>query len=109
MPSTMASRFITLNVLKLRSIAKLFRTRLGDPHRAEGLFIHLKSGFNRANPGDSVEFEFERLAIFDEICLVHHTNFIETIAKGVQTGIIDGVSDLRDESDREGMRIVIDL
>jgi len=35
--------------------------------------------------------------------------FIETIAKCVQAGQIDGVSDLRDESDREGMRIVVDI
>ncbi len=39
---------------------------------------------------------------------VNKTTFIETIAKCVQAGQIDGVSDLRDESDREGMRIVID-
>jgi len=41
--------------------------------------------------------------------MVNKTNLIETIAKGVQTGVIDGVSDLRDESDRDGMRIVVDL
>ncbi|MDO5115853.1 MAG: DNA gyrase subunit A [Synergistaceae bacterium] len=41
--------------------------------------------------------------------MVNKTNFIETIAKGVQTGIIDGISDLRDESDRTGMRIVVEL
>lgn len=41
--------------------------------------------------------------------MVNKTNFIETIARCVQTGMIDGVSDLRDESDREGMRIVIEL
>ncbi len=41
--------------------------------------------------------------------MVNKTNLIETIAKCVQTGTIDGVADLRDESDREGMRIVVDL
>ena len=41
--------------------------------------------------------------------MVNKTNFIETIAKGAQTGIIDGISDLRDESDRNGMRIVVEL
>ena len=40
---------------------------------------------------------------------VNKTTFIETIAKSVQAGQIDGISDLRDESDREGMRIVIDI
>lgn len=41
--------------------------------------------------------------------MVNKTNFIETIAKCVQSGMIDGVSDLRDESDRNGMRIVVEL
>lgn len=41
--------------------------------------------------------------------MVNKTNFIETIAKCVQTGLITGVSDLRDESDRNGMRIVVEM
>ena len=41
--------------------------------------------------------------------MVNKTNFIETVAKYATTGMIDGVSDLRDESDREGMRIVVEL
>ncbi|MDO4987587.1 MAG: DNA gyrase subunit A [Synergistes sp.] len=41
--------------------------------------------------------------------MVNKTNLIETIAKGAQTGMIDGIADLRDESDRKGMRIVVEL
>lgn len=41
--------------------------------------------------------------------MVNKTNFIETIAKCVQTGMITGVSDLRDESDRNGMRVVVEM
>ena len=41
--------------------------------------------------------------------MVNKTNLIETIAKCAQNGTIDGITDLRDESDREGMRIVIEL
>lgn len=41
--------------------------------------------------------------------MVNKTNFIKTIAKSVQNGMLNGVSDLRDESDRKGMRIVIEL
>ena len=37
------------------------------------------------------------------------TTLIETIAKAIQNGSIDGVNDLRDESDRTGIRIVLDL
>ena len=52
----------------------------------------------------------KRSIIISEIpYMVNKTNFIETIAKGVQSGIIDGISDLRDESDRNGMRIVVEL
>ena len=34
---------------------------------------------------------------------------LEKIADLVKEGTIDGISDLRDESDRDGMRIVIEL
>jgi len=40
---------------------------------------------------------------------VNKTTLIEQIAKLVQDKKVDGISDLRDESDREGMRIVIEL
>jgi DNA gyrase subunit A len=40
---------------------------------------------------------------------VNKTNLIEKIADLVQIKKIEGISDLRDESDRDGMRIVIDL
>ena len=41
--------------------------------------------------------------------MVNKTNLIETIAKCAQNGTIDGITDMRDESDRTGMRIVIEL
>ncbi|WP_454052256.1 DNA gyrase subunit A [Clostridium sp. Marseille-Q7071] len=40
---------------------------------------------------------------------VNKANLIENIAELVKDKKIDGISDLRDESDREGMRIVIEL
>ena len=40
---------------------------------------------------------------------VNKTNLLEKIALLVKEGRIHGISDLRDESDREGMRIVIEL
>lgn len=40
---------------------------------------------------------------------VNKTNLIERIADLVREGRIDGISDLRDESDRRGMSIVIEL
>lgn len=41
--------------------------------------------------------------------MVNKTSLIEAVAKGVQEKTIDGVSDIRDESDREGLRIVLEL
>jgi DNA gyrase subunit A len=41
--------------------------------------------------------------------MVNKTRLIEQIAELVQEKKIDGIGDLRDESDREGMRIVIEL
>lgn len=40
---------------------------------------------------------------------VNKSRLIERIAECVQDKVIEGVSDLRDESDREGVRIVIEL
>lgn len=40
---------------------------------------------------------------------VNKAALVENIAKLVQLKTIEGISDLRDESDREGLRIVIDL
>lgn len=36
-------------------------------------------------------------------------SFVETVAKLVNGGEITGVSDVRDESDRDGMRVVVEL
>ncbi|MCL2010085.1 MAG: DNA gyrase subunit A [Synergistaceae bacterium] len=41
--------------------------------------------------------------------MVNKTTLIETMAAAVHEKYIDGVSEIRDESDREGMRIVLDL
>lgn len=40
---------------------------------------------------------------------VNKSNLLEKIANLVQNRKIDGISDLRDESDRDGMRVVIEL
>ncbi len=40
---------------------------------------------------------------------VNKARLVERIAELVNTGKIDGVSDIRDESDRDGMRIVVEL
>ncbi len=40
---------------------------------------------------------------------VNKVNLIERVATMAQTGKIEGLSDLRDESDRQGLRVVIEL
>ena len=41
--------------------------------------------------------------------MVNKTTLIEAMVSAVQEKHVDGVSDIRDESDRDGMRIVLDL
>jgi DNA gyrase subunit A len=51
----------------------------------------------------------EQIIISEIPFLVNKTRLIEQIAALVQEKKIEGIADLRDESDREGMRIVIEL
>jgi DNA gyrase subunit A len=51
----------------------------------------------------------ENIVITEIPYQVNKTNMIEKIADLVQQKKIEGISDLRDESDRDGMRVVIEL
>lgn len=51
----------------------------------------------------------ERIVITEIPYQVNKSNLIEKIAEQIRDKRVDGISDLRDESDREGMRIVIEL
>jgi len=50
-----------------------------------------------------------RILITELPYLVNKSSLIERIAELVRDGNLDGIADLRDESDRHGMRIVIEL
>jgi DNA gyrase subunit A len=50
-----------------------------------------------------------RIIITELPYMTNKSSLIERIAELVREGTIDGISDLRDESDRQGMRIVIEL
>ncbi|MBO5057432.1 MAG: DNA gyrase subunit A [Lachnospiraceae bacterium] len=50
-----------------------------------------------------------RIVVTELPYLVNKANLIQKIAELVKLKKIDGITDLRDESDREGMRIVIEL
>ncbi len=51
----------------------------------------------------------QRLVVTELPYMVNKSNLIERIADLVRNGKLDGISDLRDESDRRGMRIIIEL
>ena len=50
-----------------------------------------------------------RIVVTELPYLVNKANLIQKIAELVKTKRIEGITDLRDESDREGMRVVIEL
>jgi DNA gyrase subunit A len=50
-----------------------------------------------------------RLIITELPYAVNKSGLLERIAELAREGVIEGISDLRDESDRQGMRIVIEL
>jgi DNA gyrase subunit A len=51
----------------------------------------------------------QRLVITEIPYQVNKTSLLESVAEDVRAGNLEGISDLRDESDRQGMRIVIEL
>ncbi len=51
----------------------------------------------------------QRIIITELPYMTNKTTLIERIAKLARDGVLEGLSDLRDESDRQGMRIVIEL
>jgi DNA gyrase subunit A len=58
---------------------------------------------------ESVGKDRENIVITEIPYQVNKARLIERIAELVQTKKIEGISDVRDESDREGMRIVIEV
>ncbi len=65
--------------------------------------LRAKAGFEEAK-GDKVRIVITEIPYF-----VNKGTLVESIALLVKQKRIDGVTDLRDESDREGMRIVLEL
>lgn len=50
-----------------------------------------------------------RIIITEIPYLINKTSLLERIAKLVRDGVLENITDLRDESDRQGMRIVIEV
>ena len=83
---------------------------LGQSGARQGLLTGRGSVIMRAKHHFE-EFKKDRTAIiFTEIPYqVNKANLIKKIAEHVREKRIEGISDMRDESDRDGMRIVIEL
>ncbi|MBL4852693.1 MAG: DNA gyrase subunit A [Robiginitomaculum sp.] len=83
---------------------------LGQSGARQGLLTGRGSVIMRAKH-HLEEFKKDRTAIvFTEIPYqVNKANLIKKIAEHVREKRIEGISDMRDESDRDGMRIVIEL
>lgn len=86
----------------------------GVIHGRRGIFNYVTTGRGRVVVRARTETEIEdngkaRIIVSELPYQVNKANLIEKIANLVRAGTIEGISDLRDESDREGMRIVIVL
>ena len=80
----------------------------------EGMEAAYGSGRGRVSIQAKVHIEEmergkSRLIVTELPYMVNKSSLIERIASLARDGVIDGLTDLRDESDRQGMRIVIEL
>ncbi|MCB1184445.1 DNA gyrase subunit A [bacterium] len=83
-------------------------------HGRKGIFDYVTTGRGRVVVRAKTETEIEengraKIIVTEIPYQVNKASLIEKIASLVRGGTIEGISDLRDESDREGMRIVIVL
>lgn len=78
-----------------------------------GIYNAYTTGMGNVNIKGKVETEVKgektSLIITEIPYLVNKSLLIESIAKLIKDGVLKDIRDLRDESDRHGMRIVIDL
>ncbi len=86
----------------------------GIIHGKRGIFNYITTGRGRVVVRARTETELldngkSQIIVSELPYQVNKATLIEKIANLVRGGIIEGITDLRDESDREGMRIVIVL
>jgi len=75
----------------------------------EGIEEMYRTGQGKMTVRAQAAIEDSRIIITEIPYQVRKSTIVESIAGKVHEGQIDGVSDLRDESDREGLRIVVEL
>ncbi|MHA1105707.1 MAG: DNA gyrase subunit A [Promethearchaeota archaeon] len=85
----------------------------GIIHGTSGIYNAYATGIGGLSLSGKIETEIKgkntSLIITEIPYLLNKTTLIESIAKLIKDGVLKDVRDLRDESDRTGMRIVIDL
>ncbi|MHA1669603.1 MAG: DNA gyrase subunit A [Promethearchaeota archaeon] len=85
----------------------------GIIHGTSGIYNAYTTGIGAFSLSGRIETEIKgkntSLIITEIPYLVNKTTLIESIAKLIKDGVLKDVKDLRDESDRSGMRIVLDL
>jgi len=86
----------------------------GIIHGRQGILDYFGTGRGRVIVRARTDVEIEdkgrtKIVVSELPYQVNKSALIEKIAALVRGGVIEGISDLRDESDREGMRIVIIL
>jgi len=78
-----------------------------------GIYNAYSTGIGAVTLSGKIETEtkagYNSLIITEIPYLVNKTVLIESIAKLIKDGVLKDIRDLRDESDRKGMRIVLDL
>ncbi len=75
----------------------------------EGIEEMYRAGQGKVTVRGKATIEDHQIIISEIPYLVRKSAIVEAIANKVRSGDIDGISDLRDESDRAGLRVVVDL
>lgn len=75
----------------------------------DGIEQMYRTGHGKVTLRGKARIDDDRIIINEIPYQIKKSTIVESIANKVRDGSIDGISDLRDESDREGMRIVVDL
>ncbi len=98
------------------SIVELFNYIKGPDFPTGGIIcgrsaiLHAyKTGHGRIKVRAKTHFEGEYIVVTELPYRVNKASLIKHIAELVRKGVINGIADLRDESDRKGLRIVIKL
>ena len=74
-----------------------------------GAKMAYRSGKGKVVIKAKTSFEYRKIIVHEIPYMVNKSNLLENIASLVKNGTISDISDLRDESDRTGMRIAIEL